>query len=567
MLKFPGPADGLCFWEVSSVQETTLYLEYGRTPDDFSAVPPQYCANMAIMRLLRRAFGFSPETEEEDGEYDPTVPTYAVSNQPDELALTSSGQETVTQQSEMAAEDVATSATAEDATDGSGESVAELDKALTDDIFDEVIELFNRTQPEFVRECLNVEAQRRYILNSLSENLRQRMRSALSTDNRRWEMEKDKLEKKIAALEGDDNEIENLRRENHKLQLSVDCQKRALLDRIHDLEMQLTRQAKEQDSFYARKKLADPEQLNRANARVKELEAEAETMRGRNEELDNRIAEMDLQIKNLEDRAVASQGVDEPSADDSAILTELQERIGKIEDLRTTLEAEKAALVGERDGLVEDNLRLRTERDGFEAQCASLREEVARQTTLREQLEVKTSMSDAMINDLRNQAAAARSELEQMQQEQESVLLQIQEQLDGVEDLKARKDAKIHELQESNASLRRTIETNLYNQANSEMKLRSEIKDLKAEIARLTSDEQREPESVPAHPSAQYAPAVAAERAPKRRGRPKKSRIDADLDNTEWFAGTSSKHDDPDFGYHEPPRKPVNDNEAQLSLF
>lgn len=519
------------------------------------------------MRLLRRAFGFSPETEEEDGEYDPTVPTYAVSNQPDELALTSSGQETVTQQSEMAAEDVATSATAEDATDGSGESVAELDKALTDDIFDEVIELFNRTQPEFVRECLNVEAQRRYILNSLSENLRQRMRSALSTDNRRWEMEKDKLEKKIAALEGDDNEIENLRRENHKLQLSVDCQKRALLDRIHDLEMQLPRQAKEQDSFYARKKLADPEQLNRANARVKELEAEAETMRGRNEELDNRIAAMDLQIKNLEDRAVASQGVDEPSADDSAILTELQERIGKIEDLRTTLEAEKAALVGERDGLVEDNLRLRTERDGFEAQCASLREEVARQTTLREQLEVKTSMSDAMINDLRNQAAAARSELEQMQQEQESVLLQIQEQLDGVEDLKARKDAKIHELQESNASLRRTIETNLYNQANSEMKLRSEIKDLKAEIARLTSDEQREPESVPAHSSAQYAPAVAAERAPKRRGRPKKSRIDADLDNTEWFAGTSSKHDDPDFGYHEPPRKPVNDNEAQLSLF
>ena len=37
-----------------------------------------------------------------------------------------------------------------------------------------------------------------------------------------------------------------------------------------------------------------------------------------------------------------------------------------------------------------------------------------------------------------------------------------------------------------------------------------------------------------------------------------------DLDNTEWFSG---QKDTPDFGYHEPPRRPSNDNAAQLSLF
>ena len=203
------------------------------------------------------------------------------------------------------------------------------------------------------------------------------------------------------------------------------------------------------------------------------------------------------------------------------------------------------------------------------AECERLRGEVVRQLTLKEQLEVKCSMSDVMINDLRNQVAATRKELERQQNGQEDVVGQIQEQLDRFEEIKARKDAKINELQESNASLHRTIETNLYNQANSEMKLRSEIKKLKAELARRAATSGRtahvcyrpgQASRVPSPESAKPAPA-------KRRGRPKKARIDNNLDNTDWFSGKQQRNEDPDFGYHEPPRKPVNDNEAQLTLF
>ena len=46
-------------------------------------------------------------------------------------------------------------------------------------------------------------------------------------------------------LEGDDNAMTVLRKENSRLQLSVDRQKRALLDRINDLESQLAKQAEE----------------------------------------------------------------------------------------------------------------------------------------------------------------------------------------------------------------------------------------------------------------------------------------------------------------------------------
>ncbi len=551
---------------------------------------------MSIMTLFRRAFGFSPETEEEEGEYDPTVPTYAVSNQTEENSVPSA-------QPPVPPAGLLTSASAtadEPSTEG-----PETDKKLTDDLFDAVIDLFNRTQPEFVRECLNVDAQRRYILNSLSDSLRQRVNSALSTDSTIWEKEKEELEKKIAELQGDDNETERLRKENRKLQLSVDRQKRALLDRINDLETQLTKQAQEKERYYARKGLTNPEELDKANARIKVLETEAEDARSRNAQLDGTISTLEHQIKELEAKLAEQaetirtdgKAVNAEPAGDASTAT--PEQLAELENLKTTLEQEKSELLQEKSRIEEEKTALQEEKSRLEqekssieeakakaeqemasrqsdmagleeanaqlsAQFESLREELARQTTLKEQLEVKTTMSDAMINDLRNQAAASRNELERMQQEQEAVLTQIQQQLDGFEDLKARKDAKISELQESNASLRRTVETNLYNQANSEMKLRREIKDLKAEITRLTQQNSA-PADTPS-PSNPMMPEP-AKAAAKRRGRPKKNRIDSDLDNTEWFAGSSAKRDDPDFGYHEPPRKPTNDNEAQLSLF
>ncbi len=462
---------------------------------------------MSILTSLRRAFGFSPETEEEDGEYDPTVPTYAVGKEiPGKPEVAATREENRPPQFNGRHSYVHEAVTT--------------DEKLPADIFDAVIEIFNRTQPEFVRECLNVEAQRQYILNSLSENLRKRVSIAISDNNSRWEHEKELLEKKISELEGDDNEVTRLRKDNHRLQLSVDRQKRALLDRINDLESQVVRYSEEKERLFSRKLKPDSESIVKSDAHVKEIES-----------------------KYIEQLA--------------------------------SLQREKAELC---------------------AECEKLREEVKRQTILKEQLEVKTSMSDNMINDLRNQAASARNELERLQHEQETVMVQIQEQLDSFEQLKARKDSKIIELQESNASLRKTIETNLYNQANSEMRLRSEIKELKAELARLGEAvapvtvplptpapatgpiEESDVAPIPVPSSAlPTSPASAGELAsmsdealvkeqrPRRRGRPKKVKSDNDLDSTEWFAGSSK--DDPDFGYHEPPHRPANDNEAQLSLF
>lgn len=460
---------------------------------------------MSMMTLLRRAFGFSPDSEEEEEDYDPTVPTYAA------------GEHRASQPSQEQHATAPAEAKPASLPDVAAEKPS-VTESLPNDLFDAVIAVFNEAQPDFVKKCLDTEAQRKYLIASIDSRLREQVENAARTSADRWKEEKSRLESRIAELEGDDNVIAVLRKENRRLQLSVDRQKRALLDRINDLESQVARQDKEKERFYShRKPNTSDEELSQAKARIEELEAA--------------IASNEEALKN------------QVSAGDA--------------DPETVSEQERQ--IAERDSRIAE----------LTAECDKLREEAARQSTLREQLEVKTSMSDNMINDLRNQAAAARRELETMQEEQLQAVEQIQKEIDAFEDLKARKDAKISELQDSNASLRRTIETNLYNQANSEMRLRKEIKDLQAQLDAAknavesdsaVSEPYREDESASADS------AKAAEKSSvRRRGRPRKVKIDSSLDNTDWFSG--GKHDDPDFGYHEPPRKPVNDNEAQLSLF
>ena len=456
-----------------------------------------------MMTLLRRAFGFSPDSEEEEEDYDPTVPTYAAG---EHRASRPSHEQHAMAPAEIKSAPVPDIAA--EKTSGT--------ESLPSDLFDAVIAVFNEAQPDFVKKCLDTEAQRKYLIDSIDSRLREQAESAAKTSADQWKEEKARLESRIAELEGDDNAIAVLRKENRRLQLSVDRQKRALLDRINDLESQVARQDEEKERFYShRKPNTSDEELSQAKARIEELEA---TIASNEEALKNQVSAVNA-------------------------------------DPETVSEQERQ--IAERDTRIAE----------LTSECDKLREEAARQSTLREQLEVKTSMSDNMINDLRNQAAAARRELETMQQEQLQAVEQIQKELDAFEDLKARKDAKISELQESNASLRRTIETNLYNQANSEMRLRREIKDLQAQLdAAKASAESAIPEPYREDENASSDSARNAEKpATRRRGRPRKVKIDSSLDNTDWFSG--GKHDDPDFGYHEPPRKPVNDNEAQLSLF
>lgn len=382
------------------------------------------------------------------------------------------------------------------------------DPTLPADLFDAILEVFNSAQPDFIRQCLSTEAQRAFLLNALSEKLRSRLSKAVGTEamaaDEALRQECGRLTTRISELESQLTEIASVREQNTSLKLSLKNQKRALQNRIRDLETRA-------------EATSGGQALAKAEARIIEMEAEISALR-----------------------------TSQPSQHDA-------------------------------------------ESENSQAIVNSLGRELQRQTMLREQAEMKSRMADQMVTDMRNRAAAARADLEQNQAEQEEAMTMIQQQLDDFAELKKRLETRINELQEAlkeerrddrearitklneeNASLRHTIENNLYNQANSEMRLRKEIKELRRQL-----------EAAAATPTAgEMASANAGETseskpAPRRRGRPKKTRIDPELNDTGWFTapepepqskGTAAK-EDPEFGYHEPSRRPSNDNAAQLTLF
>lgn len=471
---------------------------------------------MSFWNGIKKALGFSAGEDEEEEEYDASVPTYAVvkasddndeadtdpdcrlerrprkrNNEPAAASNPSGASETET----------VVAASADDS--GSTAEAALLDEALPGDIFDAVIKLFNYEMPEFVATSLSVESQRKYIYDHISDSLRRRISnlapsvSAVPADPAVAEQ----LDEATRDLAQAREEADRLRDELKKARSGADRQKRALTDRINDLDRQVTKLRSEKERILTSRK-----------------------------------------GENFVDKSV----------------------------------------VEEKDSVI----------SGLEAEIAALKTEVEKERTLKEQLEVKATMTDAMINDLQAEAAKAREDL-QAANENLAVAAEIQEKLDLFEQVKERKDAKIAELnakvkslkeelekmrgmltgdadtvdslRTENASLRRTIETNLYNQANSELKLRNEIKELKVRLEKAEESLAAASEAPSLLSSEQ--PSAAQQR--RRRGRPRKQQtLDDGLDNTDWLdVPAGSRKFDPDFGYHEPPRRVVPENDAQLSLF
>lgn len=447
---------------------------------------------MSFWNGVKRAFGFSHEIEGEEEDYTSALPTYAVTSPP--VPVTPPSISVVAEPEDHEEPEAETD---------NDKTPAE-DTTLPADLFDSIIEVFNSAQPEFVRNCLSLDSQRAYLIESISEKLRKRVAAVGSGEGDA------SLRQRIKTLEADAKRNEELRGDNNKLRLSLTRQKRALLDRINDLEAQVVKLNKDKETFFATKQNPEDLETIERNAR--------------------RIAELENEVADLNERLEAK--------------------------------VEKA---NEPDPRV-----------------AELEKELERQTALREQLEMKSRMSDEMLTELRNGAASARQDLERVTAEREEATQLLAEQLDGFERVKVRLEARIKDLQdqleaeksedragkiarlnEENASLRHTIENNLYNQANSEMRLRKEIKTLNSRISELELLA-----STPVTVTEPMRGEIPAMPAPRRRGRPKKVRIDSELDNPEWFAnGANARKEDPDFGYHEPPRRPSNDNEAQLSLF
>lgn len=386
------------------------------------------------------------------------------------------------------------------------------------EIFDGVLAIFNEAQPEFIRNSLDPEAQRRYLYTAMQNSVESYIGSltkevrdkALRVDRR----ERQRLQADLESLREREKQAEQVIAEQQTKQLSAQRQKRALTQRIENNEK-----------------------------RIAALEAEKE--------------QSDLQIRSLMNKLKVAEVKD---GDMSANRDELEE-------LRSDVSAKNA-----------ENARLNQLLDQQKSEIADLKktlDDIREQMSGAEMMQM-TDEDRQMIMDVQNEMARFEEIKKSKDAKISSQKKRIAELTDEISDKSSQLDsslARVAALEEQLVALQGMLQD-----MQSASALEQSLQNRQDMIQDTVVDETV---TLPAADKAQE-PAndddnVSAPKRTKAKRKPKVSVIDENLDSVNWLltvptdenpapsvGGSSS---DADFGYHPPVKKEIASNDAQLTLF
>jgi myosin heavy subunit len=525
------------------------------------------------MNSLLRALGFGSREEEVDDLAD------CPSALPKQLPKIGTEQTSVTNRPEQdnAAEYQAAADTAT-ATDSVNATPADDEDAFPLTIFDSLLDVFNEAQPDFIRKCLDVDAQRRYLYHSVDASLQNYIMRIKEDAARAVEHEHDnehrRMAEEIDALREQLKESGKAADDLKALRISSDRQKRTFTERIRDLEQQLATAMAEKEQYDLEvKSLMNKLKVSQVQqAEVQELE----DMRARLDEANKQITAMN-----------AANAMREVGDANSRRETEtLRKRIG---DLSAELDLTKDELATKNTQLEAANAELTTTKSALS-------------TAQNEATTAKAELTSANTELAKAQAEleAAKTELESSKAELEAAKADFAAQLEAAKAEPKASTADVLQLQNRLAEAEATMK------AAEKRLVDAETRSRELQVRLDEANDKLKNATAPAMPfdtiaaSATHVELPAdnvealslpgvddvvpekVEPAPrKRRGRPKKdlpriSAIDESMDSTEWFVATPpegvnmkvSTVTDAEFGYQAPPRKPQPPvNDAQMVLF
>lgn len=451
---------------------------------------------------------------------------------------------------------------------------------VPDEIFESVVRIFNESLPAFLSESVDEKKQREYLYNALNSSMKsyidglhtmaiQQCSDMYETERRNLHSEMESLRVKARQEESENSEVK-------KLQLSAERQKRALSEKVHELEKQIATIQAENEQF----QLENKSLLNKL--RVSAVTA----------------------IPTSEDTFAPA------SAADGEAVAALNKTIEALTADNEALKTEKESLKAEKEALVAEAAVYQTQMQQFAGKIAALEaaleaaERAAKEnlialdasrrkaTSLQEQLDEANENLKVVehLNTRMGELEEARRANDAAQLQQKDLIFQQKEALSALEIEKKElletitlKDNTIRTLEDQAGSLRKTIENNLYEHARAESVLREEIERLNSRRYNMPAETKSEAAEEPAEPVAENIPEVnipepiQEETKPaKRRGRKPKVRISAiddSITDTEWLVAelpnkVTARKDAPDeFGYREPERKPPHEHPAQMSLW
>lgn len=557
---------------------------------------------MAIFKTLKRAFGFNDsEMEEEELEGIDARVTPLRSRLPEsEASAPKSGSDTIASDGvqPVLREDVASDAVS----------------VVPSAIFESVVKIFNESLPGFIKDAVDEKAQCDYIYQSLDSSMKRYLENldmeARQRCNRLWENERRSLQMQMEALRKKSQKDEEDCSDSKKLQLSAERQKRALSERVHDLEKQLAAMEAENEQYMLENKTL----VNKL--RLTTLTGGELPEGGDTDTIAERIAEMSKALETAKaecadrdkDIAVLKQALEQSKAKDDigdAMLTELNKKVAEAQEEAAARQADTASANEIAEGLKTENEALRKDLDAARQLAETF---VGKQNEIKLKLEsvlaengnLKSEIADLkikhgateeelrealdsleVVNEMQRQLSSLeearvsneaflRKQKDEIKQKDELIRQADLEKNEYAETLR-KKDETIHSLEELADSLRKTIEENLYEHAQSQSALRSEIDRLKGGRAALYPD-------APAGGGLAAEPAedsAAVENKSHSKKKLKISAIDETLEDTDWLIATpppakkkNPVDDDPvEFGYREPVKKSTPDNPAQMSLW
>jgi len=425
-----------------------------------------------------------------------------------------------------------------------------LDKDRTDAIFERVVSVFNTALPDFLARSVDPEKQRQCLYESLDGSMRDYLESlrqaAEQSAKASWQAEHERLVSEALALKKKAADLEGAKNDIKDKQLSAERQRRALSERVRDLEEQVLKLEAEKEQFEIENKCM----LNKAKASAV-LEAEIEDLRSRMGQTDSGNADSEaltaantkigeLETENSELRRQVdslSQGAKVKDEVGDAMLNELQAKAAdananaallqrKLDDNIASLELAEAKL--------EDAKKMAEEK---EMMCEMLKSDA-------EEKDCKIKNLEEEVDELKSQIAD--------DDEAQREMAEIQKQIELFEQVKLKMDNRIEKLkaslqasQRENESLRNTIRQNLIEHARVQKELNDRIDELDAEVNHKTKSIDIDFTEPVSHPLA-----------------------DADwLVSTPPADSSMRVEDSADFGYQPPKMKPRIETEVHPSLF
>lgn len=267
------------------------------------------------------------------------------------------------------------------------------------EIFTHVVEQFNAALPDFLKKSVEPEKQKKALLDSLTTDLKNHLAqlesNVVAQVNESWRKEREKLQSDLKNVSRTAKDIEAKRAELKARQLSDDRQKRAMTERIHELE-------KRNLALEAEKEQLDLENKSMVN-KVKIAQVYEKDIKTLQEQIEN------LQSELTHKKLSASDSSATPAAGEhSAKLLNLEKSVSEAEKLNRELSKKNTELSNLNEELSKRNAELSKTEKEYRALVDKM-DQVERQLAMIDKLNDK---KDARIKELEEEVARKNTEIE-----------------------------------------------------------------------------------------------------------------------------------------------------------